>query len=59
MALVICPRCDKLYEWPMGKGKRLSNYPCPKCGGPGRGNVTLERYERDRAKLTTWKRMAE
>jgi len=48
-----CQRCDAYYEWPWGRRKKLVDFPCPKCGGPGRA-CTREQYEADRARLKRW-----
>lgn len=54
----VCRRCEHLYERPYTKAKKLVDNPCPKCGGPGKGGVSPERYEEDRKKLKAWKKGA-
>ena len=57
-----CQACGTYYEWPYGKtnGRRkLKDYPCPKCGAPGRFCPRGEEaYKQDREKLKAWQEWA-
>ena len=42
MAHAICQECVTIYHWRNKKGRKLSDYRCPFCGGLGRAAKRLE-----------------